>query len=115
MEIVKKPWGHEKVFSFNQISTVKTLNVNPNQLLSLQKHKKRKEMWYFLTEGYVQLGKKKKKVKKGNVVIINKNTPHRLFAKNSPVSVLEISFGKFEWDDIIRLEDGYNRRGTTKK
>jgi mannose-6-phosphate isomerase-like protein (cupin superfamily) len=115
MELVKKPWGHEKVFTFNEISTVKTLNVKPHQILSLQKHKKRKEMWYFITEGYVQLGNSKKKVKEGEIVIVNKNTPHRIYAKNKPVVVLEISLGKFEWNDIIRLEDNYKRAGTTKR
>ena len=38
---------------------VKTLIVNPNQILSLQKHRKRNETWFFLTPGYVQVGKNK--------------------------------------------------------
>lgn len=114
MKTVKKPWGHENVFTFNEISTVKTLNLKPKQKLSFQYHNKREEMWYFITDGYVQLGKREFKVKKGNVIKIKKKMPHRLFSKDKEVKVLEISFGKFEWDDIVRLEDIYSREGTTK-
>jgi mannose-6-phosphate isomerase len=110
MEIVKKPWGDFEEFTFNQRSTVKILEVNPNQVLSLQKHKKRKEVWHFLTPGYVQIGNKKRKVNEGELVIINKNTPHRLYAKSKEVKVLEISFGKFSENDEIRLEDKYGRK-----
>jgi mannose-6-phosphate isomerase len=109
MELVRKPWGDFKQFALNEKCTVKILEVKPNSILSLQKHKKRKEMWYFITEGYCQIGNKKKKVKEGGIVVINKNTPHRLYAKNKAVEILEISFGKFDENDIIRLEDKYGR------
>ena len=81
MKEVKKPWGGFKQFILNKKCTVKILVVNPNQALSLQKHKKRKELWFFLTPGYLQVGKKKPKVKKGELIRLNKNTSHRLFAK----------------------------------
>jgi mannose-6-phosphate isomerase len=109
MKEVKRPWGDFEEFTFNQRSTVKILEVDKNQSLSLQKHKKRKEMWYFLTEGYAQIGKKKRKIKEGEIVVINKNIPHRLYSKNQEVKVLEISFGKFSENDEIRLEDKYGR------
>ncbi len=110
MKIVKKPWGDFKQFTLNEKSTVKILKVSPDSILSLQKHKKRKELWYFITEGYLQIGKKKKKIKEGGIVIINKNIPHRLYAKDKEVIVLEISFGEFDENDIVRLEDKYGRR-----
>ena len=109
MKIVKKPWGDFKQFVLNEKCTVKILEVKPNSILSLQKHKKRKEMWYFLTEGYCIVGNSDKKVNEGGTVVINKNTSHRLYAKNKNVKVLEISFGKFDENDIIRLEDKYGR------
>ena len=84
---VKKPWGKEDHFVLNEKCTVKILTVKPNQILSLQTHKKRKESWYFLTEGYAQLGNKKIKVKKGDVVNIRKGQVHRLFAKNKEVKI----------------------------
>ncbi len=110
MKLINKPWGNFKQFTLNELSTVKILEVNPNQILSLQKHKKRDEMWYFLTDGYVQIGNKKKNVKEGHVINIKKGVSHRLFAKNKKVLVLEISYGFFDENDIIRLEDRYGRK-----
>ncbi len=110
MKEVRKPWGREKHFVINKKCSVKILEVNPNQKLSLQKHKKRDEEWYFLTEGYIHLGNKKKKIKKGSLIKIPKNKLHRLFAKNEKVLVIEISIGAFNEKDIIRLEDKYGRK-----
>ena len=70
MKPVKKPWGNFKQFSLNEKSTVKILEVNPNQILSLQKHSKRSEVWYFLTPGYVQIGNRRKKVNAGKEIKI---------------------------------------------
>ena len=110
MKIVKRPWGDFKQFTLNEKSTVKIITVKPKQVLSLQKHKKRKEMWYFLTEGYVQLGKKEKKIKKGEIVKVAKGKVHRIFSKGKTVELLEIAFGQFDEKDIIRLEDKYGRK-----
>ncbi len=115
VKIIKKPWGNEKVLVFNKTSTVKLTSINPNSSLSLQKHKKRKELWYFLTDGFVQIGNKKKKVRKGEIIKIKKGQVHRLFSKNKPIKFLEISLGKFDWNDIIRLEDVYGRKGRKGK
>ena len=109
MKEVRKPWGSFRQFVLNRKCTVKIHYVNPNGILSLQKHKKRDEEWYFLTEGYVQLGNKIRKVKKGSLIKIPKNTAHRLFAKKKQAVVLEIAFGTFDESDIIRLEDKYGR------
>jgi len=111
MKIVKRPWGNFKQFVLNKKCTVKIHTVKPNQELSLQKHKKRSEMWYFLTPGFVQLGraKKKKEIKKGEIVKVKKKQPHRFLAGNKTVQVLEISFGKFSEKDEVRIEDKYGR------
>ena len=110
MKEVKRPWGQFKQFVLNTKCTVKILEIKPKQELSLQKHKKRAELWYFLTPGIVQIGKKKKKVQKGNVIKIGKNISHRAIAGNKKVKFLEISLGKFEEKDEIRLEDKYGRK-----
>lgn len=110
MKKVVRPWGRFLQFVHNAQCTVKVIEVKPNQVLSLQKHKKRKEEWYFLTEGYVQIGDKKKSVKKGEIVKIRKGRVHRLFAKKKPVQILEIAYGDFQENDIIRLEDKYGRK-----
>ena len=122
MKEVKRPWGDFKQFVLNKKCTVKILSLNPKQELSLQIHKKRAEMWYFLDKAIVQLGKKKikvkivtdvnelNKVKKGDTIKIKKMVPHRIIAGKNKVQVLEISFGKFDEKDEIRLEDIYGRK-----
>jgi len=110
MKEVKKPWGSFKQFVLNKKCTVKIIEVKSNGILSLQKHKKREEEWYFLTDGFVQLGDKIRKLKKGSLIKIPKNTAHRLLARNKQVAVLEISFGKFSEKDITRLKDKYGRK-----
>jgi mannose-6-phosphate isomerase len=106
----ERPWGNFKQFTFNEISTVKVISVKPHQKLSLQYHFKRDEMWYFITDGYMILGDKELKKKKGEVEFIPKKVNHRLFSCDKEVQVLEISFGEFDEKDIVRLEDSYGRK-----
>jgi len=110
VKIVRRPWGVFKQFALNKKCTVKIIEVKPMEELSLQKHKKREENWYFITPGIVQIGKNIKKIKEGQLVKIKKNTSHRILAGDKSVKVLEISFGNFREDDEIRLEDKYNRK-----
>lgn len=109
MRITKRPWGEFRLFVKNKKCSVKIMEVKPNQELSLQYHKKRKELAYFLTEGYIQVGMKKRKVKKGEQVIFKKGQAHRVFAKKKKVVYLEIAFGNFSEGDEVRLEDKYGR------
>jgi mannose-6-phosphate isomerase-like protein (cupin superfamily) len=110
MKITKRPWGEFKLFVKNKKCTVKLIEVNSGQALSLQKHQKREECWYFLTSGIVQIGNKRKKIKKGSIINIGKNITHRIIAGKNKIEVLEISFGEFKEGDEIRLEDKYGRK-----
>jgi mannose-6-phosphate isomerase-like protein (cupin superfamily) len=110
MKEVKRPWGLFKQFIFNQKCTVKILELKPKQELSLQVHKKRDEMWYFLDNAIVQLGKKRISVREGDLIKVKKKTPHRIIAKKGKARVLEISLGTFDEKDEIRLEDKYGRK-----
>jgi mannose-6-phosphate isomerase-like protein (cupin superfamily) len=110
MKQTKRPWGNFKTFIMNKKCTVKILEIKAKGRLSLQKHKKRKELWFFLNPATVQLGNKKIKVKKGSLIKIPKNKLHRIIADKCRVQVLEISIGKFEEKDEIRVEDKYGRK-----
>jgi mannose-1-phosphate guanylyltransferase/mannose-6-phosphate isomerase len=110
MKEVKKPWGNFKQFVLNKKCTVKIIEVNSGEELSLQKHKHREELWYFLEPAAVYLKNKKIKVKEGSIINVRKNTPHQIFAPGKKTRLLEISFGKFDENDIIRLSDKYGRK-----
>jgi len=106
----KRPWGQFEQFTHNEKTTVKIITVNQKQRLSLQYHKKRKEFWRFLDNpARVTIGKKTIKVKAGSEVVIKRGTLHTVEALNKPVKFLEIAFGNFDENDIIRVEDRYGR------
>ena len=109
-KFTKKPWGNFRQFTLNEVSTVKILTVEPHQCLSKQSHRNRDEMWVALDEGAeVELDDKRFKPEKGQEILIPRGTVHRLFAYDTTCRMLEISFGIFDEDDIIRYEDAYGR------
>jgi mannose-6-phosphate isomerase len=109
-KIEKRPWGGFEQFTLNEISTVKILTLRPQQRFSLQKHSSRSEFWRFLDNpAKVTIGKKTFRVKKGDEIKIPSGSLHRIQALSKPVSVLEISLGKFKEKDIKRLDDDYGR------
>jgi mannose-6-phosphate isomerase-like protein (cupin superfamily) len=57
----------------------------------------------------VVIGEKKELVKEGDEFKIEPNTNHRISAPIDDVTVLEISKGQFDEDDIVRIEDRYGR------
>ena len=109
MKEVKKPWGWFKQFVLNEKCTVKILKVKKNSSLSLQKHKHRNEMWYFFGKAVVELGKKKIRVKNGDIVNVKKGVVHRVMALGKDVEFLEVAKGNFNEKDIVRLKDDYGR------
>ncbi len=110
MKRVDRPWGNFKQFVNNKKCTVKVIELQPRQELSLQYHKKRDEEWYFFDKAIVQLGKRKFKVKPGEVVKVPRKKTHRIFAGLRKVRLLEVSFGEFREGDEKRLEDKYGRK-----
>jgi len=110
MKIVNRPWGNFKQFVNNKKCTVKLIEVNARQQLSLQYHKKRGEEWYFLDKAIVQLGDKKFRVKRGEIIKVQKKKAHRVIAGLRKARFLEISYGNFNELDEVRLEDKYGRK-----
>ena len=108
--IDKRPWGQFKQFTHNEPTTVKILTVEPHQELSLQYHEHRKEFWKVLSgSGVIQIEDEHIAVKKGDEFTILEKRKHRVSAESEQLEVLEISYGEFDENDIIRLEDKYGR------
>ena len=107
---VKRPWGEFRQFTLNEKRTVKVHTIKPNQLNSLQKHKKRDEFWHVL-EGPAKIiiGKKTIRAKTGDEFMVKKGQLHRWGAYSKPAKILEITFGIHDEKDIIRVEDSYGR------
>jgi mannose-1-phosphate guanylyltransferase/mannose-6-phosphate isomerase len=108
---VEKPWGHFEQYTHNLPCTVKIITVSPGGTLSRQFHYHRDELWVILDPGArVELGKEVIDPPAGERLFIPSETVHRLSAVGDrAVRILEISFGEFDEEDIIRLEDAYGR------
>mgnify|MGYP001566944182 CR=1 FL=1 len=109
-ETTKRPWGSFTVFTNNEPSTVKILHINKGEELSLQYHTHRQEFWKILRGNpEIIVGDKTEHPKEGEEFVIESNTNHRISAPKDDVEVLEISTGEFDEEDIVRIEDKYNR------
>ncbi len=106
----KKPWGSFTRFTHNEESTVKLINVIKGEELSLQYHMKREEFWKVLKgTPKIVVGEDVFEAKEGDEFNIPVSVKHRISAVNNDVLILEIAKGDFIEEDIVRLEDKYNR------
>jgi mannose-6-phosphate isomerase len=110
---IDKPWGHELVWALSDHYAGKLLAVTAGQRLSLQFHREKDESWYLL-EGRAELefaapGEKAtttEVVTPGAAFRIKPGTVHRITALED-VLMLEVSTPHL--DDVVRLEDEYDR------
>ncbi|MGA2247784.1 MAG: phosphomannose isomerase type II C-terminal cupin domain [Verrucomicrobiota bacterium] len=111
---VKRPWGSFKQFANNTECTVSLMTVLPGQQLSLQSHKGRAELWVVIDDGaVVQVGEDRRSCQAGDEIWIPANEKHRLSCLGGKsVRVLEVAFGNWQQDDIIRYADDYARIST---
>ncbi len=109
---VFRPWGNYERLDEGVNYQVKRIVVKPGGVLSLQKHKHRSEHW-IVVEGSIDvtIGNKTMTVSENQSVYIPKETVHRLTnTTQKPVSLIEVQSGSYLGeDDIVRLEDVYNR------
>lgn len=105
-----RPWGRFEKFHENKSCTVKLIYVNANSRLSLQYHKKRSEFWKVIKgTALVEIDKKTIVLKEGETTTIPRQAKHRVLALESDCIILEIAYGRFDENDIVRLEDDYQR------
>jgi len=104
-----RPWGQFIQFSLNEPTTVKILTVRAGEQFSLQYHNHRIEQWYVIDgTGTITIGDTTRSVQVGHTYIVPEQSQHRIHA-DTDVSVLEIAFGVFDENDIVRLKDNYGR------
>ena len=106
----KRPWGSFTRFTNNEPSTVKILRINKGEEFSLQYHSHREEFWKIIKGNpEIIIGTKVENPHEGGEFVIAPHVAHRISAPRDDVVVLEISKGHFDEDDIVRIEDKYNR------
>ena len=106
----QRPWGEFEQFTHGEPTTIKILTIQPGESLSLQYHNKRSEYWKVIFGwGKITVEDTVHNATEGDEFLINKGEKHRIETDNSKIKVLEISFGDFDENDIVRIEDKYNR------
>ena len=109
---VYRPWGYFDSIDHGEGFQVKRLFINPGAKLSLQKHQMRAEHWVVVKGiALVTCGEKKYKLTENQSTYIPKGEIHRLENREkNPLEIIEIQTGNYLGeDDIIRLEDDYER------
>ena len=108
-----RPWGEFRRLVHDEPCTVKLITVSPGERLSLQSHDHRSELWLFLDPGGIaEVDGEVSRPAVGETVFIPCGARHRLAADPEPgsrVRIVEMAFGSFDEDDIIRYDDQYGR------
>ena len=114
---VEKPWGYELIWAKTKDYVGKILHINKGHQLSLQYHKIKEET-FFLNSGTMNLIFENDKGELEEIIMnagqakhIPPGKKHRMIAVED-CTVFEVSTPQL--DDVVRLEDGYGRKGTSK-
>ncbi len=106
-----RPWGWFRRYADNEVCTVKIIEVNPGEALSLQRHRNRDELWVALDAGLVvTIDDEQTVAERGQEFFVPRGAVHRVAgAEDGPARFMEVAFGEFDEDDIERLDDRYGR------
>ena len=104
-------WGTQTQLTLNESTSVAFLKVNPGQALSEQSHKLRSELWIVLEgEMDVELDSKILRLSGlGAKVFIPAGAHHRAYGLDQQCTYMEIAYGHYDPEDIVRYKDMYNR------
>jgi quercetin dioxygenase-like cupin family protein len=111
MRIVEKPWGHEEIWAETQKYVGKILCIKKGAKLSRQYHDVKDETIRVLS-GVLTLetgmyGQNVKKLNPDDTFWVKPGTVHRFCAPDCDVKLIEVSTP--ELDDVVRLQDDYDR------
>ena len=109
MKTVKKPWGKEIWFAYNNKKYVgKLIIIKKGHRLSKQYHKRKHETLYTDHGRYIMEFKNRKRiVRQGETIVLPPGRIHRRYAKFCDVRLIEVSTP--ELTDVVRIEDDYGR------
>jgi mannose-1-phosphate guanylyltransferase/mannose-6-phosphate isomerase len=109
---VHRPWGYYQGVDAGARYRVKRIVVNPNAMLSLQKHFRRSEHWVVVRgSAEITVGSDIRTVHENESIYIPIGSVHRLANPGAtPLELIEVQVGSYLGeDDIIRLTDQYGR------
>jgi mannose-1-phosphate guanylyltransferase len=107
-----RPWGTYTVLEDTPGYKIKRIVVKPGKRLSLQKHYHRNEHWIVVSgTATVTVGEETKLIRPNESTYIKMGEVHRLANDGKiPVVLIEAQVGEYTGeDDIVRMEDDFNR------
>jgi len=111
----RRPWGTFTVLDEGKNYKVKRIEVLPEKRLSYQKHSRRAEHWMIVGgEAKVTLNDEEITLRVGETIDIPIEAAHRIENPHSAelLVFIEIQRGSYLGeDDIVRLQDDFNRVG----
>ncbi len=110
--LVTRPWGNYRILFQEPGVWVKRVEVSSKSRLSLQKHAHRSEKWIVVTgAGMAVVNELEIHVEAGVVVDVPLGAIHRIGNTGKEKLIfIEVACGDYlNEDDIIRLQDDYNR------
>jgi mannose-1-phosphate guanylyltransferase/mannose-6-phosphate isomerase len=114
---VFRPWGSYDSLDNGDRFQVKRLTINPGGVLSLQMHHHRAEHWVVVSgTARITRGEEVFLLEENQSTYIAVGVRHRIENPGKvPLHIIEVQSGGYLGeDDIVRFEDQYGRRGTTK-
>jgi mannose-6-phosphate isomerase len=111
-EFEDRPWGRYYVIHDESSYKLKRIEVAPGGSLSYQYHHKRSEAWTIVEGiGTITLNGVAREFSAGMTILIPQGTKHRIENfTDQKVVFIEVQTGTyFGEDDIVRLDDIYNR------
>lgn len=110
--IYNRPWGTYQTINMQDMHQVKILKVEPGKRLSLQYHNHRSEHWIVVNgKGEAWVGDDIFPISENKHVFIPLGVKHRIVNNSSEVlTLIEVQYGSYLGeDDIVRLQDDFNR------
>lgn len=107
-----RPWGRWAILYQGPGYKVKKVEIKPGHRLSLQKHRKRSEHWILVSgKAKIICHEESFTLRPNESFTIPRGAVHRLANPGSTLLVIiEVQLGSYLGeDDIVRLEDDYNR------
>ena len=108
-----RPWGEYKILEDTSECKVKRISVSAGSRLSYQYHNKRSEVWTVVSgNATITLDGKVSHHTYGETIKIPIGTKHRVENKSlDDLVFIEVQYGSyFGEDDIVRIEDDYDRK-----
>ena len=112
IETEERPWGRFYVLHDETTYKLKRIEIDPGGRLSYQYHNKRSEAWTIVKgSATITLNGVVKESSVGKTILIDQGVKHRIENKGrEKVIFIEVQTGSyFGEDDIVRIEDDYNR------